>query len=196
MELFVRASGTCWIFAILAAFGCCDHAFTAQDKRDGKEASLRAPTNNDQDRQREVRDKIADTMTERRASSAAIVNARLCCKYHGSDATSGHDKGGYGTENELKIMCELFKISIVVVNVDTRDNGLNDSALCFIFSPSEGTVSEEVWTPEQIDQCDCLKSGARCVFLAYSAKAEHYNLLKPTETLTLPSHMLVNLGPW
>ena len=196
MEIFVRASGTCWIFAILAAFGCCDHVFTAQDKRDGKEASLRVPTKNDQARQREVREKVADMIAKRGASAAEIANVLRCCKYHGSDATSGHDKGGYGTENELKVMCELLIISIVVVHADTWDNEPIHSANCFIFSPSEGTVREEVWTPEQINQCDCLKGGARCVYLVYSEKAQHYNLLKPIETLTLSSHMLVNLGPW
>ena len=185
VKVHVRGSGTCWIFAPLAAFGLCDHAFTSQDKAEGNEKSLDAPSTNDQARQGVLRTMVGDMHTWQGATPEAVANARLCCKYYGAQATSEHDRGGYGSEAELRVLCEILKTSIIVIDADAIEEEDGRGALSLIYSPTTGTVSNEVWSPEEVDRHDNIAGSAQCVYLAYSAKAQHYDLFKPVENLTL-----------
>ena len=189
IKVHVRGSGTCWIFAPLAAFGLCDHACTSQDKAEGKEKSLVAPSAKDQARQVVLRTKVGDKLVCHGATREEVANARRCCKYYGEHATSPHDKGGYGSEKELKALSEILKTSIIIIDTDAIAEGYNPHAICLIYSPTEGTVSEEFWGPEQIDRHDKLDGTAQCVYLAYSPKAQHYDLFKSATNLSLSKRL-------
>lgn len=179
-RLHVRGDGSCWVYAILAPIGLCQHA----DKDKTKD-----PTPRDRFMDKECREWCFQYLTLHAAALGLppeeVANVPLVRKAPTYPLATEADYGEFGTIHTITALAAFFKVSCVVWNTTTIDDAHADQQVIkFLPNNDEPKVEEHAMSPNDILRFSLANS---VVHIEWNG-IDHYSALVTQWTVSVDRH--------